>query len=494
MSLRPPGVAPTCHECTRESTYTSLGPTTRLSRAHRAATRHPPRAPPSGPVLLAPLLAAVTAPPSHARDHCRANGVRHRRPRDPRGTTRSARSSDGRGNQGRRNTRPALPPHPRRARQRRATLDPLPEDGAPLHTVLEDVAPILAGGIRLGDPNCVAHLHPAPLISAAAAELAVGVTNQSMDAFDASPAGTFVEDALVARLAQLHGLGETGSGVMTMGGTASNLLGLLLARDRAGENVRTQGLPPNEWRIVASQAAHDSVRRSAALLGLGTEAVIGIPTDATGAMRLDAIERTRRARDRDRRHGGHDRPRRDRPARRARRQGAGTRRVVPRRRRRRLRAHALRPPPAPPATGSSAPTASPRTCTSCGGCRSAPARCSCPTSAALRAVHHASVYLNRPEDEAEGQLNLVGRSLDTSRRFDALKVLIALRTTGRRRLGEMVDAVLDAHAVRGRRHRAPARARARRAAGDGHGRVPPRAAATRSTSASTARCSRPARP
>jgi len=53
------------------------------------------------------------------------------------------------------------------------------------------------------------------------------------------------------------------------------------------------------------------------------------------------------------------------------------------------------------------------------------------------------VYLNRPEDEAEGQLNLVGRSLDTSRRFDALKVLIALKATGRRRLEQMVDAVLD---------------------------------------------------
>jgi L-2,4-diaminobutyrate decarboxylase len=65
-----------------------------------------------------------------------------------------------------------------------------------------------------------------------------------------------------------------------------------------------------------------------------------------------------------------------------------------------------------------------------------------PDVAVLRAVHHASVYLNRPEDEAEGQLNLVGRSLDTSRRFDALKVLIALRATGRRRLAEMVDQVL----------------------------------------------------
>ena len=112
-------------------------------------------------------------------------------------------------------------------------IDPLPEDGAPLTHVLDDLAPILEGGIRLGDPNCVAHLHPAPLIEAAAAELAVGVTNQSMDAFDASPAATFVEDALVTRLAELHGF-PGGSGVMTMGGTASNLLGLLLARDRAG--------------------------------------------------------------------------------------------------------------------------------------------------------------------------------------------------------------------------------------------------------------------
>ena len=65
-----------------------------------------------------------------------------------------------------------------------------------------------------------------------------------------------------------------------------------------------------------------------------------------------------------------------------------------------------------------------------------------PDVGVLKAVHHASVYLNRPEDEAEGQLNLVGRSLDTSRRFDALKVLIALRATGRHRLAEMVDQVL----------------------------------------------------
>ena len=63
--------------------------------------------------------------------------------------------------------------------------------------------------------------------------------------------------------------------------------------------------------------------------------------------------------------------------------------------------------------------------------------------ALLDAVHHHSDYLNRAEDEADGVLNLVGRSLDTSRRFDALKILVGLRSTGRRRLAAMVEGLVD---------------------------------------------------
>jgi glutamate/tyrosine decarboxylase-like PLP-dependent enzyme len=119
----------------------------------------------------------------------------------------------------------------------------------------------------------------------------VGATNQSQDAFDGSPAGTLVEDALVRRLAQMHGLGPAGSGVMTLGGTGSNLLGLLLARDRAGTDVRRAGLPAErDWRILASEASHDSIRRSAALLGLGTDAVTAVAADARGSMSVPALD------------------------------------------------------------------------------------------------------------------------------------------------------------------------------------------------------------
>ena len=332
-------------------------------------------------------------------------------------------------------------------------LDPCPEEGAPLDRVLEDVAPVLAGGVRLADPFCVAHLHPPPLLAAAAAELAVGATNQSQDAFDGSPAGTLVEDALVRRLAQLHGLGPAGSGVMTLGGTGSNLLGLLLARDRAGSDVRQAGLPAErDWRILASEASHDSIRRSAALLGLGTGAVTAVATDASGSMsvaaldaalaepgRVIAIVGTAGTTD----LGAIDPL--DALAERAAAHRAwfhvdaavGSGLVLSDELRGRLRGieradsvtadlHKLWWQP----FSASALLV--------------------PDVARLRAVHHASAYLNRPEDEAEGQLNLVGRSLDTSRRFDALKVLIALRTVGRRRLGEIVErcVALTRHAAR----------------------------------------------
>ena len=321
-------------------------------------------------------------------------------------------------------------------------LDPCPQEGAPLAEVLEDVAPVLAGGVRLADPFCVAHLHPPPLIAAAAAELAVGATNQSQDAFDGSPAGTLVEDALVRWLAQRHGLGPAGSGVMTLGGTGSNLLGLLLARDRAGTDVRRAGLPAErDWRILASAASHDSIRRSAALLGLGTDAVTVVATDASGSMSVEALDAALAEPGRVIAIVG----------------TAGTTdlgaidplaEIAERAAARRAWFHV-------DAAVGSGLALSDTLRERLRGIERAdsvtadlhklwwqPFSASAllvPDVARLRAVHHASVYLNRPEDEAEGQLNLVGRSLDTSRRFDALKVLIALRATGRRRLGEMVE-------------------------------------------------------
>ncbi|MVP01932.1 aspartate aminotransferase family protein [Paenibacillus sp. N10] len=86
-------------------------------------------------------------------------------------------------------------------------------------------------------------------------------------------------------------------GVFTSGGTQSNYMGLLLARDRFCMsrwhwNVRELGLHPaaSRMRVLCSEAAHFTVKQSAAQLGLGEQAVVSIPVDSQHRMRPDLLE------------------------------------------------------------------------------------------------------------------------------------------------------------------------------------------------------------
>ena len=52
-------------------------------------------------------------------------------------------------------------------------------------------------------------------------------------------------------------------------------------------------------------------------------------------------------------------------------------------------------------------------------------------------------YLNREEDEEDGYINLVGKSMQTTRRFDALKVFMAFQTRGLDGYTEMIDTCVN---------------------------------------------------
>ncbi|MFH8380504.1 pyridoxal phosphate-dependent decarboxylase family protein [Kitasatospora sp. NPDC018058] len=150
------------------------------------------------------------------------------------------------------------------------------------------------GSVDPADPACVAHLHCPPLAVAAAADLAVSALNPSQDSWDQAPAATALETALLAELAALVGYDPTrAAGVLTSGGTESNLMGLMLARDQKLDGiVELDGLPAGVRPcILASEAAHFSVQRSAALLGLGERAVVSVPVDRRLRMLPEELER-----------------------------------------------------------------------------------------------------------------------------------------------------------------------------------------------------------
>ena len=134
---------------------------------------------------------------------------------------------------------------------------------------------------------CAGHLHTPPLPVATAADLAISALNQSLDSWDQAPAAVAFETEVIAALAGLVGYEPTrASGVLTTGGTESNLMGLLLARDaavrkHAGNPAPEDGLPAalaGRLRILCSEEAHFSIARNAAVLGLGERCVVPLPT------------------------------------------------------------------------------------------------------------------------------------------------------------------------------------------------------------------------
>jgi L-2,4-diaminobutyrate decarboxylase len=116
------------------------------------------------------------------------------------------------------------------------------------------------------------------------AEVFVSGVNSSLDTFDQSAGGTFVERHLVDWTAARIGFGAAADGVFTSGGTQSNLQGLHLARDRALAGRAGGDLA--RLRILVSEDGHFSVQKAARLLGLGDAAVVTVPTD--GRRRMDA--------------------------------------------------------------------------------------------------------------------------------------------------------------------------------------------------------------
>ncbi|WP_247747057.1 aspartate aminotransferase family protein [Alkalihalobacillus sp. BA299] len=175
----------------------------------------------------------------------------------------------------------------------------LPENGSTLEMLFRNIGEtILKHSIVVSNRKCIAHLHCPPLTAALAAEVMISTTNQSMDSWDQSAAATILEEKMMQWLSNLFFKSNRADGVFTSGGTQSNFMGLLLARDRflkqqLNWDAQKKGLPKeaSKLRILCSKAAHFTVRQSAFLLGLGEKAVIPIETDGEHRMCVDHLDR-----------------------------------------------------------------------------------------------------------------------------------------------------------------------------------------------------------
>ena len=160
--------------------------------------------------------------------------------------------------------------------------------------------------LKVHHPHSLAHLHCPTMVTSQIAEVLINATNQSMDSWDQSPAGSLMEVQLIDWLRQKVGYGAGQAGVFTSGGTQSNLMGVLLARDACiaknwkDENgnpwsVQRDGIPADAMRnvkVICSENAHFSVQKNMAMMGMGFQSVVTVPVNENAQMDVDALEKT----------------------------------------------------------------------------------------------------------------------------------------------------------------------------------------------------------
>lgn len=148
-------------------------------------------------------------------------------------------------------------------------------------------------------PSYVAHLNCPVAVPAVAAEAMLAAINTSVDTYDQSEVATLMERRLVQWACQHVGF-SGGDGIFTSGGTQSNLQALFLAREnvlRAQQALQAHGGNGDtsrrdimsRLRIITTSQTHFSIARAAHILGLDAEAVVSAGTDAAGRMDAEAL-------------------------------------------------------------------------------------------------------------------------------------------------------------------------------------------------------------
>ncbi|KUM82009.1 pyridoxal phosphate-dependent decarboxylase family protein [Streptomyces curacoi] len=353
------------------------------------------------------------------------------------------------------------------ARMRDAVGDVLPDQGDPhaLHSLVRALAENAADP---ADPLCTAHLHCPPLALATAADLAASTLNPSLDSWDQGPGAAELEALVTGALAgEVFGDGggerrrtapvtpapqaapphtTTGttptpaptpprnppSALITTGGTESNQLALLLAREAHGAGVR----------LVHGANAHHSLPRAAWLLGLPEPVVVPAPAGVLDPACLDEALRQL--------PGPHI------VAATAGTTDAGLIDPLPEIAAL-CAAHGARlhvdaaygggllfsDRHRAPLTGLDAADTVTLDLHKLGWQPVAAGVLAVRDPGDLAVLHHRADYLNADDDTEAGLPDLLGRSLRTSRRPDVLKIAVTLGTLGRSGLGRLVEQVCE---------------------------------------------------
>lgn len=119
-------------------------------------------------------------------------------------------------------------------------------------------------------------------------EILASVLNNSMSTYKVGGVQILVEKEVVAQMLQKIGF-ENGEGIFAPGGSMTNMMAMIIARNEKMKNLRNEGFDGKKHIIYTSEDSHYSIVKNAGMIGLGRHNVRLIPCDGLGKMDTEKL-------------------------------------------------------------------------------------------------------------------------------------------------------------------------------------------------------------
>ncbi|KAB1065297.1 aminotransferase class V-fold PLP-dependent enzyme [Salibacter halophilus] len=114
-------------------------------------------------------------------------------------------------------------------------------------------------------------------------DLLAVMLNNSMYTYKVAGPMVGVEKEIMHKVRDLVGYPKTADGTIAPGGSMTNFMGMLMARDKFNESIKNDGVS-QKMTLYTSQESHYSIPKNAAFMGIGRNQVRYVPTDDRGRM------------------------------------------------------------------------------------------------------------------------------------------------------------------------------------------------------------------
>lgn len=119
-------------------------------------------------------------------------------------------------------------------------------------------------------------------------ELIAVMLNNSMYTYKVGGPQVGIEKNIIKKVCELIGYDENADGTFPPGGSMSNFMALIMARDAHNREIKNEGIT-SKMTVYTSKDSHYSIQKNTTFAGIGINQIRNIKTNANGQMDVDAL-------------------------------------------------------------------------------------------------------------------------------------------------------------------------------------------------------------